>query len=90
VLDHPWISLIISLNGNELKMKLVNGKSGYPDKASSGIGIQNVCTRLELLYPGRHELRISKTEDAFIVTLNVVLEKVFTKAVPEKKVVSYA
>ena len=90
VLDHPWISLIISLNGSELKMKLVNGKSEYSDKTSSGIGINNVRTRLELIYPGRHELRISNTEDAFIVTLNVELEKAPAKSLSEKTTVSYA
>ena len=90
MLEHPWISLVISLNGNQLKMKLVNGKSEYSNKSSSGIGINNVRTRLELLYPGRHELRISKTEDAFIVTLNVELEKVLNKTSQEKTAVSYA
>ena len=90
VLDHPWVSLIISLNGSELKMKLVNGKSEYSDKTSSGIGINNVRTRLELLYPGRHELRISKTDDAFIVTLNVELEKIVNKNLSGKTFASYA
>ena len=90
VLDHPWVSLIISLNGSELKMKLVNGKSEYSDKTSSGIGINNVRTRLELLYPGRHELRISKTDDAFIVTLNVELEKIVNKSLSGKTFASYA
>jgi sensor histidine kinase YesM len=90
VLEHPWISLIVSLNGNQFKMKLVNGKSGYPNKTSSGIGIHNVRTRLELLYPGRHELRISNTDDAFIVTLNIELEKEHNKNRLEKAFVSYA
>lgn len=90
MLEHPWISLIVSLNGSELKMKLVNGKSEHSNKSSSGIGINNVRTRLELLYPGRHELRISKTEDAFIVTLNVELEKTINKTTLEKTAVSYA
>jgi len=90
VLDSPWVSLIISLNGNELKMKLVNGKSAHSNRSSSGIGINNVRTRLELLYPGRHDLRLSKTDDAFIVTLNVELDRTINKTIPGKPVTSYA
>jgi LytS/YehU family sensor histidine kinase len=32
---------------------------------SGGLGIQNLQRRLELLYPGRHELNINKEEDTY-------------------------
>jgi two-component system, LytTR family, sensor kinase len=41
---------------------------------SGGIGLQNVKRRLELLYPGHHELKIRETEKDFSVTLNLDLE----------------
>ncbi|HEY6062347.1 MAG TPA: histidine kinase [Chitinophagaceae bacterium] len=41
-----------------------NGKSG-------GIGLANVKRRLELLYPGKHELKIEETDKTFSVKLNL-------------------
>lgn len=39
--------------------------------AASGIGLDNVRKRLALLYPGRHDLRIDKSESFFTVELTV-------------------
>lgn len=36
-----------------------------------GIGLNNVKRRLELLYPGRHELKIDEAENLFTVQLNL-------------------
>lgn len=38
-----------------------------------GIGMNNVKRRLELLYPGMHELKINETDDNFTVQLNLHL-----------------
>jgi len=38
-----------------------------------GIGLNNVKRRLELLYPGKHELKIDKAEETFTVQLNLQL-----------------
>jgi len=38
-----------------------------------GIGLQNVKRRLELVYPGRHELKIHETPSEFSVNLNLQL-----------------
>jgi len=76
VLEQPWINLQVSISGKQMHMKLLNGKTGKPEPApgKSGIGIQNVRKRLELLYPGKHELNISDEEDVFIVNLKIELE----------------
>lgn len=42
---------------------------------SSGIGIANVRKRLQLIYPDRHWLEITETEDTFIVDLKIELDK---------------
>jgi len=77
ILEHPWLNLQVSVQGNQMMMKLLNGKP--PRKANeeraAGIGIQNVQRRLELIYPGRHELVITDETEVFIVRLKVELEK---------------
>jgi sensor histidine kinase YesM len=76
MLEQPWISLHVSIRGKQMQMKLVNGKLNIPreEKGSPGIGIQNVKKRLDLLYPGKHELSITDEEEVFIVNLKIELE----------------
>ena len=79
MLDQPWVSLDITLDGNRMQMKLINAKTerrGSPE--SSGIGIRNVRERLALLYPGRHEFVTRDEDDVFIVNLKIQLSKVHT------------
>lgn len=80
ILEQPWISLKITLEGQQLRMKLLNGKSTQQppsgSNGTSGIGIRNVEKRLALLYPGKHELIITNDEDVFIVNLKVELETI--------------
>jgi sensor histidine kinase YesM len=75
VLESPWVTLDITLKKNLMTMKLVNGKSSHSQQLVGGIGIDNVRKRLELLYPGKHELVINNEEDVFIVTLKIELER---------------
>jgi sensor histidine kinase YesM len=77
MLEQPWINLQIDLDGKQMHMKLLNGKAGDPSSSSMqrGIGIQNVRKRLELLYPGKHELNITDEADVFIVNLKIELEQ---------------
>lgn len=42
--------------------------------ADKGIGINNVKRRLEILYPGKHELKINPAESTFEVSLIIELE----------------
>jgi LytS/YehU family sensor histidine kinase len=77
MLEQAWIRLVIDLDGNNLKMTLLNARVPVKDenKPVSGIGISNVRKRLGLIYPGKHELIIREEEDVFIVKLMVELEK---------------
>lgn len=89
MLEQAWIRLAIDIEGNTLKMTLINAKIPVKDdnKPVSGLGISNVRKRLELLYPGLHELTIREEEDVFIVKLTVHLERdsavKTVKAIPE-------
>lgn len=73
VMEHPWISLTLLVSNNELSMKMINGKPATTNGQLSGIGIANVRKRLELLYPGQHELVINDEEEMYIVNLKIAL-----------------
>ncbi|MGY3214932.1 sensor histidine kinase [Mucilaginibacter sp. HD30] len=52
----------------------VHPKTGIdPEKNHTGIGLENVKQRLQLLYPDRHELMIRETTKEFFVHLTVQL-----------------
>lgn len=83
LLEDAWISLDIGLEGNRMKMKLVNSKPFEEKKLlknKTGIGILNVKTRLELLYEGKYELTITNEPELFIVNLSIELKR--QKSVP--------
>jgi len=84
MLEQPWISLAITIQNEEMEMKLMNGKSEKGLRTEgSGIGIANVKQRLELLYPGRYSLRITDEDDVFVVLLKLQLERAGqTKIIP--------
>ncbi|MBN9383238.1 MAG: histidine kinase [Chitinophagaceae bacterium] len=75
MLEQPWISLQILVEGDWIKMKLLNGKASGISAPAGGIGIANVVKRLEYMYPGRHQLVINNEEEVFIVNLKVQLER---------------
>ena len=93
MLDQPWLSLAISIKDNTMQMKLVNAKAeNYKSPpGNSGIGIKNVQRRLELLYPGKHALKITNADEVFIVDLKLQVETVTIAATrsesPQKAVV---
>lgn len=68
-----WIKMTLHTEGGQLKMAITNSRSAGDTQqavAYGGIGLKNVLRRLELLYPGRHQLHIRETAAEF----NVILE----------------
>ncbi|HNW57925.1 MAG TPA: histidine kinase, partial [Bacteroidales bacterium] len=43
------------------------------EKKDSGIGLENVSKRLNLLFPEKHELTINKSDTTFEVILNIII-----------------
>ncbi len=74
MLENPWVSLQLYISNNTLHMKLLNGKTEQPATNKPGIGLQNVKERLQLLYPGGHELQLINEPDVFIVNLRITLQ----------------
>jgi hypothetical protein len=77
VIDQPWVSVSITITDKNMLFKTVNGKpeNYHPHSDASGIGIQNVQRRLELLYPGKHVLKIKDEDEVFVVDLKMELER---------------
>jgi LytS/YehU family sensor histidine kinase len=77
-LTEPWINLTIELKGNQLFLKLMNGKDDNYSHLipKSGTGIPNVKERLRLLYPDKHELQISDEKDVFVINLRLQLNDI--------------
>lgn len=75
LLDQPWISLQVQLDGDWMKFKLLNARAPGQVSRTEGIGMANVARRLQLLYPGRHQLTVTGEEEVFIVNLKLKLER---------------
>jgi sensor histidine kinase YesM len=73
MLDQPWVSIEAEVVGGRLAVKLINGKLPDGELFTEGIGLTNVRKRLDLLYPGKHELNIISEPDLFIVNMKLEL-----------------
>ncbi|PWT77751.1 MAG: hypothetical protein C5B59_03195 [Bacteroidetes bacterium] len=74
-LEKPWLSLEIVTNENVVKCKMINSKNPLNAEKKKGIGIQNAIKRLEIIYPGKHELKITDEGIFFVVSLMVNLNR---------------
>ena len=95
MLQHPWIKLEITTVRDQLFFKLSNSKPSlfHAKKQNKGIGLLNAKKRLQLLYPGKHQLDVSETEDMFTVNMQILLEdNVFAgnKIIDADKALAYA
>ena len=76
-MEQAWVNLDITIDDSNLSMKLINGMPAgiYDGTAHEEESLVNVQKRLELLYPGRHELRINADQELLMVYLNLNLEE---------------
>ena len=74
--DSAFISIRLHAEENTINFRVENNK-GVIDRVEKndhkGLGLDNVKRRLELIYPGRHELTIQDIDDRFIVQLQLQL-----------------
>jgi LytS/YehU family sensor histidine kinase len=54
-----------------IKNDIIEAKTPLEEK--SGIGLSNVQKRLNLMYPGKHQLRFKREGNSFEVNLNIEL-----------------
>ena len=86
MLSKPTVNLNIIIENQTMHFMLTNNK---PEEyinphRNGGIGLRNVQKRLELLYPGRHELNMTAEPEHFTVMLQMELLPLFEK-VPDRK-----
>lgn len=76
VLENPWLNLDVSIERDQMTVKLINSKpADKKQHYKSGIGLENIRRRLQLLYPSKHELTIIEEEEFFVVHLKLELER---------------
>ena len=69
-----FVKVDLSLVKNTFIFYVSNSKEEQQlTEQQGGIGLNNVKRRLELLYPGRHALKIDKTQNTFTIQLNLQL-----------------
>lgn len=76
VIDKPFIFIDLSFTNGDIYLHVMNKCRDKPVSSrsnNSGIGLVNLERRLNLLYPGSHELLIKKENGHFEVFLNITL-----------------
>lgn len=76
MIENPKIEIKLQNNGNMLNFVVINkyqSNKDEPKDNASGIGLQNIKRRLELLYPEKYSLEINQKEDKFESKLAIEL-----------------
>jgi len=76
--DKSFIKVLMNTVEGKISFMCINSvaadKKEKHDENHSGIGLENVKKRLQLLFPGKHVLNISTTEEVFTVSLEIELK----------------
>jgi sensor histidine kinase YesM len=75
MIHSQWVNLEIKMNDEELYFSMMNNKPGQAENGMTNghVGLRNVKKRLQLLYPGKHELTIVSEKETFSVSMKVRL-----------------
>ena len=73
------VLVTVTIDDEKLVFKCLNSIDKHPqeeqlEKGKSGIGLQNAKKRLAFLYPERHQLKIQKEKENYIVNLTLHLK----------------
>ncbi len=75
--DTPFLEIGLTMEGDIFYFRVENDYTPTRIKSEKhrGIGLKNARKRLNLLYPGRHELKITTPENRYCVNLTIHLTK---------------
>jgi two-component system LytT family sensor kinase len=65
------VEIKLTTSGKELSFKIVNTHPENGQSPGSGVGIENVRSRLELTYPEKHELKVRDENNLFEVEMKI-------------------
>ncbi|WP_224994674.1 sensor histidine kinase [Cesiribacter sp. SM1] len=70
-----YIDISFEQAGNHLRLEVENSKPAFAAKnlSSTGVGLKNTRERLNILYPGNHDLQITDTGIAYQIQLEINL-----------------
>lgn len=72
-----WVSILLNIKNGVLNAEISNNikgeKTDYKEDRVGGIGIVNVKKRLKLLYPGKHKLLITNTNNVYKIDLELTI-----------------
>ncbi|RFS22573.1 hypothetical protein DVR12_12285 [Chitinophaga silvatica] len=80
LMEDGWINISAKMKGDQFTFKISNNKLPESDSrvqpsAYGNIGLFNIRKRLDILYPGKHDLKIIDEDDVFVVVMKITLQK---------------
>ncbi|MFD2571459.1 sensor histidine kinase [Spirosoma soli] len=84
-LANNWIEIDLALKDDTLRIRIRNSKDAddEPTTGKGGIGLQNVRSRLAILYKDQHRLVITNEPTVFTIDLTIALSALMCDTVPE-------
>ena len=69
--ENAYVYINMTAENNQVYFDIENNFDVTLDNAQEGIGLNNLKRRLELVYPKKHTLSFSKTNDIYKAQLNI-------------------
>ncbi|MCC3158935.1 histidine kinase [Hymenobacter sp. 15J16-1T3B] len=79
------IVIRLGLDADDLICSIHNSKNADAPAGAGGIGLSNVRQRLQLLYPGQHQIGVEVRPDTFTVQLRLRLRELEAAAPPRRR-----
>ncbi len=75
--DRSWVRITLRTDANTLFMSAANSIPAHPGSKdiTGGVGLSNVQKRLQLLYPGNHQLLVDRSPEEYKVELTLKLDE---------------